>query len=409
MNSKTINLKKGIVIVLVTNIINTFFSIITGFILPKFLSKISYSQIKTFQLYVSYIGLFHFGFIDGIYLKYGGKSKNVFSKNDIITEKSVFIFFQIIISLIILVLALFFKNSLLCILSTVILPFNMSTYYKMIYQATGSFDTYGKIMNFTSLLMFIINILFLFVFKTDRAYIYIVSYAIIYWVIWLKLEKNSKTFQLYKNIIHFRTAIFCLYSNIKSGLLLMIGNLASTFMTSMDRWFIKILMNTESFASYSFAVSMETLLNSLTSPIVITLYNFFSIEKSKKMINTVKRCIIVFSCLIISCAYPIKLIIVSWLRQYQDSLSVIYILLVSQIFFILIKALYVNLYKVYRKQKSYIRGLIFTIFIGAILNYLLYVILQKYVAFAIATFFSAIIWAIYCQLCFKSFKLNLNP
>lgn len=70
MDSK---LKNGMLIVFITNVINLMFSLITNFILPKFLSIDTYAGIKEFQLYMSYIGLLHFGYVDGVYLRWGGK------------------------------------------------------------------------------------------------------------------------------------------------------------------------------------------------------------------------------------------------------------------------------------------------------------------------------------------------
>lgn len=82
------SLKKGLFYVLLANIINLGFNLITNFVLPKKLSVDSYAIIKTFQLYVSYVGLFHFGFVDGMYLKYGGKSVREISHKDLQTNLS---------------------------------------------------------------------------------------------------------------------------------------------------------------------------------------------------------------------------------------------------------------------------------------------------------------------------------
>ena len=65
-------LKRGIYLIFIANMINVIFSLLANFLLPKYLSVESYAAIKTFQLYVSYVGLFHLGYIDGMYLKYGG-------------------------------------------------------------------------------------------------------------------------------------------------------------------------------------------------------------------------------------------------------------------------------------------------------------------------------------------------
>ena len=67
-------LQRGILMVLVANVVNLLFSLLSNFLLPKYLSIETYAGIKTFQLYVSYVGLFHLGYVDGIYLKYGGKT-----------------------------------------------------------------------------------------------------------------------------------------------------------------------------------------------------------------------------------------------------------------------------------------------------------------------------------------------
>ena len=66
--------KKGFFYVFISNLIGVFISIVTGFVLPKFLSIESYSDIKLFQLYVTYLGILHLGYSDGMYLKYGARS-----------------------------------------------------------------------------------------------------------------------------------------------------------------------------------------------------------------------------------------------------------------------------------------------------------------------------------------------
>ena len=65
---KNNSLKKGMIKVLMANVLTLMFSLLTNFILPKFLSVESYSEIKTFQLYITYIGVLHFGYEDGMYL-----------------------------------------------------------------------------------------------------------------------------------------------------------------------------------------------------------------------------------------------------------------------------------------------------------------------------------------------------
>lgn len=66
--SELTNIKTGMLKVLIANVVNLIIGLLSSFILPKFLSINSYAEIKTFQLYVSYIGLLHFGYVDALVL-----------------------------------------------------------------------------------------------------------------------------------------------------------------------------------------------------------------------------------------------------------------------------------------------------------------------------------------------------
>ena len=79
--SELTNIKTGMLKVLIANVVNLIIGLLSSFILPKFLSINSYAEIKTFQLYVSYIGLLHFGYVDALYLLYGGQEINKIDKH----------------------------------------------------------------------------------------------------------------------------------------------------------------------------------------------------------------------------------------------------------------------------------------------------------------------------------------
>ena len=53
-------LSKGIIQVIIANIINLIISIGNGFFLPKYLSVESYADYKIFILYISYVGILFF-------------------------------------------------------------------------------------------------------------------------------------------------------------------------------------------------------------------------------------------------------------------------------------------------------------------------------------------------------------
>lgn len=62
--------------VFLSNVVSILGSIVSGFLVPKYLGIDQYAVYKTFALYTSYIGVLHFGYIDGLYLKYGGQRES---------------------------------------------------------------------------------------------------------------------------------------------------------------------------------------------------------------------------------------------------------------------------------------------------------------------------------------------
>ena len=72
---------KNILIVTISNIIRLVAGMAIGLVIPKFLSIEDYGYYKTYTLYMTYIGLFSLGLIDGIYLKYGGMDYNELDRN----------------------------------------------------------------------------------------------------------------------------------------------------------------------------------------------------------------------------------------------------------------------------------------------------------------------------------------
>ena len=181
-------LQKGIVAVLIANLVNVAFSLATNFLLPKYLSIESYAGIKEFQLYVSYVGLFHLGFVDGIYLKYGGKTLGKDVDKEFSTDLSTMCIFQTVTTIAVLIVAIILRDRILAFFAISILPQNMSNYFKFLYQATGEFNLYGKAMNLTTISTFALNMVLLFVLRTDSVFWYIAGYVVLYFLIWIVLD-----------------------------------------------------------------------------------------------------------------------------------------------------------------------------------------------------------------------------
>ena len=392
--SSNARIARGATIILIANVVNMLISIITNFILPQNLSTDTYASIKLYQLYLSYVGILHFGAVDGIYLRYGGKHLSTLGREEIGKSLSTFRCFQILIVVVGIIVSLFAKDMILLVVSFMVLPTNMLSYYKYLYQACGEFKAYSRILNIVTIGMFIVNMGLVLVIKSDNYIPYIVGYLLVNALMLIYTEISfSKRYDVplknQKNL-----SVSALVYDMRNGILLTLGNFASILMTSMDRWFVKIFIGTTAFAQYAFAVSIENFLNTAATPVTITFYNGFCTDDSLEKIQMLRKCVMFLSALLVSSAFAIKFITEIYLTKYQDAVNVMFYLFAAQFFYVVIKSIYNNLYKVRKKQSIYFTKLLVSLVAGFVFNLIGYYLYNVKESYAIATLCSAVFWLI---------------
>ncbi|MBD5476028.1 MAG: hypothetical protein HDR17_08630 [Lachnospiraceae bacterium] len=398
-------LGKGIIQVFLANIVNLIISIGNGFLLPKYLSVESYASVKTFLLYTSYVGVLPFGYVDGIYIKYGGRSKSEIDVEEFAHEKKVLFIFQLVLSLPIILMAFVLGDSNLLCVSISILPINMVSFFRLVYQATGEFKEYRRITNLSSILLFVSNLIFLFIIKTDISLWYIGMQIVVAFIVWIYYEDRNRIVNIC-NKISLKEMWTYLYENIHLGVIVMLGSFMGVWITSIDRWFVKILYGVADFAYYSFAVTMLRLINVVITAFSVTLYNFFCKKPRDEEIAILRKIVLVVGAAIIAVIFPLEFVIQTYLEKYIYAIPVIKTLFIAQFVLIEINAVYLNLYKALNLQKKYfIRMVVITItafFLNGMIGYLW----NNIIAYAVATFLTAFIWLILCQIDLPEYKMT---
>ncbi len=395
--------KKGFTYVFFSNLLAFLISVITGFILPKLLSIDTYSTIKLFQLYITYVGILHLGFSDGMYLKYGGKDIKKMDNGEIKTEFKTFKCFQLFVTILFLIISLILKNIILVYCCLSILPINVGNYLRNLYQATGRFDSYAKFTNLNTLFGFFVNLFLLFIIKTDNAHFYILGYILFYFIYWFFLELEMyRLFDKKRAFFNFNYII----KNVKSGFFLMIGNFCNVIFTGIDRIFVQKLLGGIEFAYYSFAVSIENLLNTFITPLTAVMYNYFCHNSNTEDVKRVKNIVLLLGGLLISSVFIIKILVFHFLDKYTSSLNVLYILFVAQYFSFVIKCVHLNLFKAKKLQNVYFGIMVVIIILSVILNLVFFNINNSIVFIAYATLIVNFIWFLVGELYFKNYWLN---
>lgn len=383
------NLKKGTLYILGANLFNLLVSLFTGFIVPKFLSINTYADVKLFQLYITYIGFVSFGFADGINLMHGGQTLQELDKRELISEYKTFKNFQIVIMLIALFISICLKNKILFFCSLMILPVNIGGYFRNLYSAIGQFKKYSKLTNINTLMLFIINVVLLFIIKTDNANTYIIMYILAYFLYWIIIElDNKRILGLDKGEVNKKY----IKQYVQSGFSLMIGNFCNIIFTSIDRFFVKYFLGTIQFAFYSFSVSIENILGTFITPISTTMYNYFCKQKDQSKILEIKKIILLFASGIVILIFPAKFITNMWLIKYNDAIDILFLLVAAQYISIIVRCVHINIYKSEKRQKEYFKRMILVVVISILLNGMFYFMYPSMESIAFATLITNIIW-----------------
>lgn len=399
-------MKKSIIYIMIANIICLIFNLITNFILPKYLSIETYAQIKTYALYISYAGFFSLGYNDGMYLKYGGKNINEIDKKDLSSNYLNYLLLELMMLILIFTVGVVYKSLIIIAFSMGMFATNVLGYLKSLYQATGEFTQYGKTLNYEKIMIFIFNMILLFILKTDN-YVYyiwiqIIVGTLIMGYLTVRLEKQL-------NFLHIgKVSIKQFKENISSGLVLMLGNFSSGLFTGLDRWFVKILMIPTNFAFYSFAVSTESIINVFMTPITVSMYNYFCNERNIIKIKRIKSITLIWGFIVISSAFPAKFILQKFLNKYLPANKVIFTLFAAQAFYVVIKGIYVNIYKVEKRQKLYFFQMLVMLVVGFILNIILYIIFKSMLSIAFGTLITSILWLVLCEFGYRELTFNIK-
>lgn len=397
-------LKNNIIRIFSANFLTMISGIIIGFIVPAILSIESYSYVKTYMFYISYIGFLHFGFIDGIYIKYGGKEVDEIDKEEFKGEHKVFTIIQLVVTFIFIFIGILNSDIIMTLMGLSIVPMNTIAFHKLFYQATGQFKQYAKASYIYTSIYLGLNILLAILFKSQN-YIYyciasLFSNIIVYIILEIKFYKNNKGIKAKYN--------FKIWNNIRVGFFILLGNLSVLLFYAIDRWFIKIFLSVNDFAYYSFAVSMLNIVNLLVNAIAITFYNYLSKGENKEKIKKMKNYFLILGGFASLGYFALSAVVSIFLEKYTPALNIIAISFAAYPYMIVINALYVNLYKARKNEKKYLKVVASMVIISALYNTIAILIWKSSEAIATATTLSFITWYIYSMRDFNYLKSNLK-
>ncbi len=415
--NEKISFLKNTLIVLIGNGISIISGFLVGFLIPKILGVSEYGYYKTFTLYSSYIGILHFGFVDGIYLKFAGKRYDELDKKQFRTFTRFFFLMQLIISSLFVVVSFSFVKSnyffVILFVALNILAINVLSFFEYIGQATMQF----KRTSFKSIVRSLLNIssviiLFLLyknneVVITNKIYIPIVlliNYFLALWyivsfrqIVFGKARKFHEESSLIKEIF-------------RVGIVLLLTNLIAQVVFTVDQQFVNIAFDNDTYSIYAFAYNMIQLITVATSAISVVLFptlRHFSPETITRNYTKINSYLLILVSFCLLFFYPMELIVRWFLPKYIDSLVIFRIILPGVLVSTSISVVKYNCYKTFNKINNYLIKAIIILILSIIADIIAFYIFKETKWISIASIFILLCWYIMVEMYFvKKFRVK---
>lgn len=393
---------KQIAMVLSSNCLVLLKGIFVSIMIPKILSLESYGTYKIFTLYVSYMGLLHFGLIDGIAVKFAGKNLESIGLPKVRMYTKLLIGMEIVEMLLLFVMGYYFfrgsQRYLIYLLAIDVPIHNMNTYCTTLMQISMQFKKYTYVTTLDSILQ-TMGVLILFVLALTynaTAWIYIGIFICgeVAVLVTCLCTARGILFGKRDKITYNKKEIHSLF---KIGFPLLIAGIVSTLVYNLDRQFVSVFFSRTEYATYAFAYSMMNLITVLVSAMSIVLYPSLKRVDRGTAALYYKKISALIPTLIFLLFGGVQIFVkfIEWfLPEYRLSIEILIYILPSTVTICLLQIVLINYYKIIENTKQYFILSIVALLISFILNCIAVYTFHSMKAIALATVIACLLW--YC-------------
>ena len=357
-NINTEVLKTNMIFAFASQGISFGISILQALVVPKFLNVTDYGYWQLFIFFVSYVGFFHFGLNDGLYLKLGGTPYEEMNHDRIGSQLRVSILFQILLGILIVVGASFWTASadrffVIASFAIYMVIANAGTFVGFLFQAANK----TKIFSIADMIMKVFFICALVILLILRVYSF--RLLIFFYIIGLMLSTGYYCYWgrklIFARFCGFKTAVRDILGNIGVGIKLLIANLAGMLIIGIGRVIIDHIWGIDHFGQISFSLSLTNFFLMFMFQVSIVLFpalRQIDAAAQKRYYGEIDVILSLLLPLILVFYIPIKTVLSLWLPQYAVSLDYLAVLLPLCLFDGKMQLLCTTYFKVLRKEKA---------------------------------------------------------
>ncbi|WP_251551945.1 hypothetical protein [Neobacillus muris] len=326
MNNKAITFIKNFSYTLSSNLISLIISTVLILIVPKLIGVEDYGYWQLYLFYSSYVGFLHFGWNDGIYLRYGGKEYKDLNKELFFSQFWMLVIFQVIIGAVIIGISTIFSSDanrlfIFNITALCMLIVNVRLMLLFVLEGTNRIKEYAQITLWERVIYCVLILCFLLIgireFKLLIIADIIGKFATLLYAAYCCKE------MVFKKISVFYFNIKEMLNNISVGIKLMFANIASMFIIGVVRFGIERTWDVATFGKVSLVLSVSSLMMVFINAVGIVMFPVLRRTSEEKLptIFTAMRIFLMVPLLgLLVVYYPLSVILPAWLPQYKEGL-----------------------------------------------------------------------------------------
>ena len=362
----------------IAQIVSLSASRLISLVLPKYMPIEFYGYLQFFLLIGSYVGILHFGFNDGVYLKLGGSKFDNISAKEYLPQYILTFVIQIAFAFTLHYVTFLFVvdamyKQILFLMSIYLVIDNFYKILGFTLMATDKMQYYSKSVIVDKSLLILFTVLLILeiipVYPTTIVKFYILTHFIALVVIFYFFRNF---FSNWRNI-SFTKVFSKTFNNMIFGVSLTISNLLGTFIIGSGRFLVEHYWNIDTFAKISLALSLSMFLIMFFSEIGLVLFPFLrNITKSLQKIILEKSSFLLgmFTLVCFIFFFPVYFLIDRLLPLYTDSLNYLIFLFPISLYEIKFIMLYNTYFKTLKKQKVLLLINLMSLFFASVLYFI---------------------------------------
>ena len=311
-----------------SNILVLIITAIITFIIPKLIGVEEYSYYQLYSFYVLYIGFLHFGWPDGIYLRYGGAYYDKLNRSRFSAQFLLFLFFEFIVAFILLVFGQVFiateeKRIISICLAFAVMIELPKTFLKYILQCTNRMKEYA-ILNMVDKIVYMFAVIGAVLCLQHFDFVSLIVASLLSNGLALGYAVYQCRDLVFAKPENFHVAINEASENIKAGINLMLSTIAGMLLNGIVKISIEQKWSVTTFGKISLTMSVSNMLMVVIRAISLIMFPFLKrVESSKleSMYAIMRTCLMVPLLGMLVVYYPAKFVLASWLPGYADGLK----------------------------------------------------------------------------------------